>query len=367
MCSSDLPEFGRPGLEYFAGSHLNPNVTWWNQAGPFLTYLGRCQHMLRQGRFVADVCCYTGDKPYQHWGRGEKWSTEATLELPKGYTYDLVNDEVLLERMRVEKNFLVLPDGMRYRLLVVDLDDETADPAVLGKVAELADAGATVVLGRRRPERTPGLKDFPVCDETLRQAAERLWGAPDGAAGVRRAGKGRIAAGVELARLLESLKALPDFEGPWAYTHRRAGAADIYFVAGQGDAECTFRVRGKEPELWDATTGRLRDAACYRAAPDGRTIVPLSLPEGGSTFVVFRRPAADPHLVSVAAPAEALELAGRSPTGVRVRLWQPAACTAETSDHKQLKLEPVALPAPIGLAGPWEVRFGPGIDRKSVV
>ena len=39
------------------------------QAGPFLDYLARCQFLLRQGRFVADVCCYTGDKPYLHWGR----------------------------------------------------------------------------------------------------------------------------------------------------------------------------------------------------------------------------------------------------------------------------------------------------------
>ena len=74
------PEFGKPGSEYFAGTHINPNVTWFPQAGPFLTYLGRCQFLLRQGRFVADVCAYIGDKPYLHWGRGKKWSERADAE-----------------------------------------------------------------------------------------------------------------------------------------------------------------------------------------------------------------------------------------------------------------------------------------------
>jgi hypothetical protein len=51
-------EIGKPGFEYFAGTHINPNITWWNKAGSFMDYLGRCQYMLTKGKFVADVCCY---------------------------------------------------------------------------------------------------------------------------------------------------------------------------------------------------------------------------------------------------------------------------------------------------------------------
>ncbi len=29
-------EMGLPGQEYFAGTHFNPNVTWWEMAGPFM-------------------------------------------------------------------------------------------------------------------------------------------------------------------------------------------------------------------------------------------------------------------------------------------------------------------------------------------
>ena len=51
---------GLPGSEYFAGTHINPNVTWFEQAKPFVSYLSRCQCMLRQGLFVADACVFAG-------------------------------------------------------------------------------------------------------------------------------------------------------------------------------------------------------------------------------------------------------------------------------------------------------------------
>jgi hypothetical protein len=294
---------GRPGSEYFAGTHINPNVTWFPQAGPFVTYLGRGQFLLRQGLFVSDVCAYVGDRPYQHWGRGTNWSEPATLRLPPGYTYDLLNTEVLLNRLAVKNGDLVLPDGMSYRLLVVDLEDETASPAALQKIAALQQAGATVVFGRRRPQRAPGLTDYPAADEAVRRLAADLWSAAP-----------------PLADVLKARRLLPDFEGPWDYIHRRAGETDIYFVAGSGSAECSFRVRGKQPELWDAVRGEITDAPEWRERDDGRTTLALTLPENGSVFVVFRKPGRPPRL------------GPKPPTAWAVR----------------------------PLDGPWHVRFEPG-------
>lgn len=37
---------GLPGQQYFAGTHINPNVTWWSRGRPFFAYLNRCQWML---------------------------------------------------------------------------------------------------------------------------------------------------------------------------------------------------------------------------------------------------------------------------------------------------------------------------------
>ena len=41
---SSPKEYGVPGNEYFAGTHLNPNVTWWEQAGDFVDYIDRCSY-----------------------------------------------------------------------------------------------------------------------------------------------------------------------------------------------------------------------------------------------------------------------------------------------------------------------------------
>lgn len=56
------PEDGLPGYEYGAGTHFNPDVTWWQLAAkPWLTYVDRCQTMLQSGKFAADVPYYNGD------------------------------------------------------------------------------------------------------------------------------------------------------------------------------------------------------------------------------------------------------------------------------------------------------------------
>ncbi|MBM3333140.1 hypothetical protein FJY63_00600 [Candidatus Sumerlaeota bacterium] len=298
-------EFGKPGIEYFAGTHINPNVTWHAQARPFLDYLGRCQFMLRQGQPVNDVCVYVGDKPYQHWGRGAIWSERATLRLPGGVNYDLLSTEALLERLTASGGNLMLPDGMSYRVLIVDLDDETVPPAALRKIADLRGDGVAVVFGKRKPQRAPGLADYPAADKEVRRLADTLWAKPS-----------------SVEEAMDSKKIAPDFEGPFDYTHRRDGNTDIYFVAGKGTAECAFRVADRRPELWDAVTGKTSAAANWRALDYGRTAVTITLPENGSVFVVFRT--ADPS---------------RRPT-------PPPT-------------PPAPPPTEIALSGPWNVQFEP--------
>jgi hypothetical protein len=80
------------------------------------------------------------------------------------------------------------------------------------------------------------------------------------------------------------------------WIHRQAGDVDIYFVANQKerteDVMTSFRVGGKEAELWHPDTGLIEPAE-YRIE-DGRTTVPLHLDPDGSVFVVFRQKASAP-------------------------------------------------------------------------
>jgi hypothetical protein len=73
--------------------------------------------------------------------------------------------------------------------------------------------------------------------------------------------------------------------------HRRAGDAELYFVANREDkivnANCLFRVTGKIPELWNPLTGERRVLTQYQAK-GGQTSVPLRFDAHQSWFVVFR-------------------------------------------------------------------------------
>ena len=356
-------EFGKPGIEYFAGTHFNPNVTWWGQAGPLVTYLARCQYLLRQGQPVVDVLCYTGDAPYLHWGRGERWSPQASLSLARGWSYDLVNTEVLVSCAVARQGRVALPHGMEYRLLVVDLEDDSIPPQALEKILGLVREGVPVVLGKRCPRRAPGLSGYPHADAKVQHLAEELWSQAAGGP-PRLVGKGRVYRGVSVEEALRAEAVLPDFAGPWEYAHRASEDADIYFVRGQGPAECIFRVSGQQPELWDPATGGIRDALCFAATEDGRTRVALWLPPNGAVFVVFRRPA-QPSLWKMQAasagqmirPGPEIEILGRTDHGARVRRWN----LAQDGQLPEVlrKAMPASIPNPRPLAGPWEVRFSP--------
>lgn len=356
------PEFGKPGIEYFAGTHLNPNVTWWPCAGDFLQYLARCQHMLRQGKFVADICCYRGDRPYQHWGRWPGWIEKPAPVPGPGHAYDLINTEALLGRLAVDGGQLVLPDGMRYRVLALDLEEAEAPPEALRKIIELAKAGATVILGERRPTAAPGLRDYPTCDDEVRRLATELWGEPGAPASSRALGKGRVVVGQSIDTALDSDgPGGTDFDGPFNFIHRASAGTDIYFLAGGGSADCAFRVRGKRPEFWDPITGRITPAPGYHPSPDGSTLVPVRLQENGSVFVVFRQPDDPNDLAELAGPsAEGAEILGNSDGCARARFWQDGSCAAERRDGKRTTIEIHGLPEPRTLEGPWEVSFAPG-------
>jgi hypothetical protein len=77
------------------------------------------------------------------------------------------------------------------------------------------------------------------------------------------------------------------------YIHRTTGDTEIYFVANpeprEVEATASFRVTGKQPELWWPDTGRTEMAGAFEQN-DGVTRVPLRLEPSGSVFVIFRRP-----------------------------------------------------------------------------
>ncbi len=228
-----------------------------------MTYLARCQYMLRQGRFVADVCHYAGDHVPNIMPLKE---ADPAGALP-GYDFDYLSEE-MLARLSGEDGLLSLPGGMRYRILSLP-DHRVISLPALEAVANLVRDGATVV--GLKPERTTSLTDYPACDERLARLADELWGTEPDESGVRTIGKGRVLWGFTAREVLARDQIRPDFEyevqGEQValdYIHRRSSDADIYFVCNQSDREvqtkCAFRVAKGRAELWDPVTGTIRRA-----------------------------------------------------------------------------------------------------------
>ncbi|MHB8973199.1 MAG: glycosyl hydrolase [Pirellulaceae bacterium] len=285
----------KPGYQWeAAGTHFDRNVTWWDQIHAWLTYLTRCQHLLQQGQFVADLCYFYGEDVPNFVPA----KSHMNPPLPPGRDCDTLNAEVLLQRLSVRDGRLVLPDGMSYRALVLP-QRQSMSPPVLQKIKTLVEAGATIV--GPRPVRAPGLTDYPRCDDEVRSLANTLWGDVDGErVHERQVDQGRVCCGVDLDTMLRADGILPDFEAtdgqPGAafdYIHRAGSGCDIYFVSNQQNrterAACAFRVTAQQPELWDPVSGQRRDAVEFRLEP-GRTIVPLEFAPRQAWFVVFRKP-----------------------------------------------------------------------------
>lgn len=388
VCSPE--EEGRPGIQYFAGTHINPNSTWWPQSGPFISYLNRCQWMLQQGLFVADACYYYGD----HVPNFAQLKRSDPARVLPGYDYDVVTEEVLLTRAGVRDGRIVLADGMSYRVLVLR-DNAAISLPVLRKVQELVAAGATV-LGPK-PSKATGLAGFPNCDTEVRGIADALWGSEG------RSNSGRVITEKTAREVLLGDGVKPDFEFRGAdslttldYVHRRVDDAEIYFVANRSnrweDVHCTFRVSGKAPELWLPDSGAIRCVAAWDVV-DGLTTVPLRFEPYGSFFVVFRNPSDGHRVVTVThngqpvtAVASALGLdadaARGSAPGVGadrasafaiervVELWnedgpirlcatEPGTYDIQDSDGRTKKLDVPALPAPLVLDREWVLHVPP--------
>ncbi|WP_423128394.1 glycosyl hydrolase [Gaoshiqia sp. Z1-71] len=317
--TSSPEEFGKPGNEYFAGTHLNPNVTWWEQSADFISYLNRCSFMLQQGVFVADVLYYYGDDVPNFVFLKEEYP-----ELNFGYDWDKCSKDIILNRVSFDGEKIVLPDGMSYRILVL-APEQAIDLEVLKKVEELVHAGLTVITPR--PKATTGLRGYPQSDKELAGVAARLWGNIDGENTTEnRYGKGRVIWGQDVNEILAGMRVNPDltFSSPdketaLDYIHRRTDSADIYFMVNRfarkgindfeyryltdlpdrfEQVECKFRVTGKTPQLWNPQTGEVRPVAVYREE-DGHTIVPLHLEPEGSVFVVFTDQLPENHIVKI--------------------------------------------------------------------
>lgn len=287
--TSSPKEMGLPGQEYFAGTHFNPNVTWWNYSGGFIKYLTRCQYLLQQGYSYADVLYYYGDH-VPNLGRYKQ--DDPGHALPE-FDYDLINEDVL-KTLTVRNGRLFLPHGVAYRVLVLP-DHQVLSLAVIKKLKELVEGGATII--GPKPLTTASLVAYPKSEQVLKDIADELWGAAISASGMNKVKDGRVYWGKTAREVLLQDGIAPDFTADTSrkrsfdFIHRVASDVDYYFVSSQNkepvQTTCSFRISGRQPELWDPVSGEVMPLPDFKIV-NGQTILPLNFRPYGSAFVIFR-------------------------------------------------------------------------------
>ncbi len=307
-------EMGLPGQEYFAGTHFNPNCTWWPLAGAFIEYLNRCQWMAQQGQFVADVAYYYGD----HVPNIARRKADDPAGVLPDYDYDVLSEEILL-RLNFRDGRLELPTGMRYRALALP-DHRVLSLAAMRKIHALVNAGATVI--GPKPDRAISLVGGVQAEEEFARLADTTWDTTRTKHAVE---------GISPPEVLRGQGVEADFThdagdtAQMEWVHFAIPGGEMYFVAHQTEepitVECSFRISGRRPELWNPMDGSRRTAVAF-TQKDGRTTLPIEFAPNGSMFVVFRE---------------------KIPTVVQGRAESNSPKTGE----------------PTELNGPWTVKFDP--------
>ena len=278
-----------PGVNAPFGNEFNRHNTWFCQLDLFIDYLKRCNVMLQRGDYVADVAYFIGED-------APKMTGSIDPALPKGYSFDYINGEVLLKYASVRDGYLVLNSGMKYRVLVLP-DLKTMRPEILEKIESFVNDGLVVLGGA--PEKSPSLENYPNADKKILSLTKKMWGDTDDK--VRKYGKGMIySREYSLDTLLLEQGILPDMktkdEDPVLFIHRKMLDGDIYFVSNQSDSPIVFspefRVKDKQPELWNPVSGEIRYLPEYQFSKDG-TILNLSLDCNECVFIVFRSASKD--------------------------------------------------------------------------
>jgi alpha-L-rhamnosidase len=352
--TSSPPELGLPGQEYFAGTHLNPNVTWWRDAGQFTLYLNRAQFLLQQGRPVSDVLYYYGDN-VPNFVRLKR--DDPARVLP-GFDYDVTSTDGLLHDLSITSGILKTTTGIRYRALA--LPRSRILPLAALELAQRYVQAGGVLIGAR-PLRSQGI--VPETDaRKFAEITDALWTACESSASHHvTIGKGQLFCTDSSRDVLKTIHLSPDFEAPvdqmasLDYIHRRSSDADIYFIRNTQpkalQSTVALRVYGMQPEVFDAVTGEVHQTLLFTPTADHRTTVSLALEPYGSVFLLFRHPAIKNNVASITHDGTTV-YSGEHPDG----LQSPPALTVENDGGT-----PVLWTAD---PGTYDVTFGNGKTRR---
>lgn len=253
------------------GQYFTRHETWSEQGGKaWMEYLGRSCYLLQQGRNIADILYY-----YAENQNITSVCQQQLPTIPKGYEFDFVNASALKDAISAKNGKLVSLAGNQYSVLKIDDNAQYITVATLTKIKQLADAGVLIV--GKKPLKSPTLSDSEL---EFQKLVNEIWRKTNVVDNWDDAQK-QVFPQADVHITQTNHKIL--------FRHR-SGESEIYWLNNRSeqptDAEISFRVTGKIPELWNAQTGTIEKVS-YQIK-DGRTIIPIHFESWDAVFVVFK-------------------------------------------------------------------------------
>lgn len=320
----------RPGMTLDGvGLYYQRDQTWFPQSKAWVDYLARCQSLLQSGSVVTDIAVFTGEEIPRRAllpdrlvqtlpgivGQARVQSERSRLlnigqplrQIPdgvthaanmadpenwidplNGYAYDSFNPEALM-LMDVKNGRVVLPGGANYALLVFPPshqmlpDGKMMSIPVARKILQLLQGGAKIIIGDAYITGA-GINDH---DVVLMDLLDQIRAYSKKGNLIRTPYTESDFNSIGLERDLHILNT----SGIFAWTHRVANDAHIYFVSNQRMEqqlfEASFRVSDERPEIFDPVTGKTHSPT--GSLDKGRTMISYSFEPGQSLFFVFRK------------------------------------------------------------------------------
>lgn len=311
------------------GLYFQRDQTWFKQSKAWIEYLTRCQALLQLGKPVVDIAVFTGEEvprrsvlpdrlvsvlpgifgkekvaaekkrldntgqPQRQIPDGVNHSAnmadpEDWIDPLNGYSYDSFNPDVLLQ-MTVKNGIVVTPGGASYKILVfpnkqqLNPNNKLMSVAVAKKLLELVKDGATVIMGKEYQQGI-GLNDN---DDEVKEVLKEF---------MREDDKVKVVPAPYFESSFKKIGVEKDLEissyrNIITWNHREIDNTDIYFISNQSNQTVhpviIFNVRGKEPELWNAVTGKIEKINIF-FENNQRTSISLTMQPSESFFVIFK-------------------------------------------------------------------------------
>jgi hypothetical protein len=348
--SHNITGSGFPGFVYGAGTHFNDKRAWWSMAKPFVDYLSRISAVFQKADFKADVLWYYGDKV-----PNSATPKNTHLKVGPGYDYEVINTEILLDKLSVKDGKLVLSNGAEFSLLVLE-NEGNINSKVLTKLEELVKQGA-VIIGEK-PEKVDGV----VAENGRKKLVDNLWSSTSGLSENHLPSKGKIYSEISPLKMLQTLNIQPDIDYSGKnselidFIHFEKNNLDFYFIRNTQDEwlsrNIKFRQQNKSPEIWNPGSGEILPASIFNRSGEYVNL-PLTLPPYGACFVVFQKSSLPPKFTAISGTLP--PFFEYTPEGIN--FLQEGTFTLEGSAQSlsvQNKIETKTID------GPWNVEFTKG-------